>query len=88
MKIEIEVSEKNEGTAYPWWVIIDPEKMLTPKVDYIARMITGPFFSREEAQSHLETKSHHFSKKARVYCHTGHDSWQYRNAFKKARGDQ
>ena len=80
MKIEIEVSEKNEHTAAPWWIIIDPWQNFRKDehgISTIASMITGPFFSREEAEYILDIKAHHYSKHARVYCHSGYATIQY-----------
>jgi hypothetical protein len=85
MKIEIDVSEKNEGTASPWWMIIDPKQMMKPDVyDVAVGMITGPFFSREEGQRHLDNHRNKFSKRALVYCHSGYNSGQYDTAYRKA----
>lgn len=67
-----------ESTAYPWWVIIDPRQMMRPSVSAVAHMVTGPFFSREAAQAHLEAKRHRFGADATVWCHTGHDSADWR----------
>ena len=84
MKITIEVSDKCEATTFPWWVILDPGHMWGGRVDDVAAMVTGPFFSREAAERHLEVRRHAFSAKARVYCHTGHHSPEYVAAFKVA----
>ncbi len=74
----------NEMTEAPYWLIIDPHKMTEPSVDEVAGMITGPFFSREDAQAHLEARRHHFSSRACVYCHTGYASQVYATAWRKA----
>lgn len=74
MKIELEVSEKNEATRSPWWLIIDPKQNFKTHDDgiyNIASMITGPFFSREEAQKFLDLTYYNFSKNAKVFCHSG-----------------
>ena len=85
MKIEIEVSEKNEATASPWWVIVDPKQMMKPDPYYVMMsMVTGPFFSREEAQRFLDAKRHRFTERAVVYCASGYDSYQYDQAYRKA----
>lgn len=68
----------SEGTAYPWWMIIDPVQMMRPDVHSVARMITGPFFSRFAADQHLEAKRHRFSDRARVYCASAHMSPEWR----------
>lgn len=80
MKIEIEVSEENEATESPYWLIINPRQNFRKGVEgahNIASMITGPFFSREEAQRVLEGRSHHYGKDAIVYCHSGYNTIQY-----------
>jgi len=71
----------NEGTAAPYWLILDPRQMLRLDVDVLAGMITGPFFSREDAQLYLKNKRYNFSKNAKVYCHAGHQSWKYAEIF-------
>lgn len=85
MKIELEVSEKTEGTAAPWWVIVDPKQMMKPDpYAVMIGMITGPYFSREEATAYFNAHRHNFSKKAVVYCASGCYSRQYADAYKKA----
>jgi hypothetical protein len=86
-KIELEVSSLNEGTESPWWIIIDPKQNFSTGdrgLYAIAGMITGPFFSREEAQDFLDRTSYNFSKNAKVYCHSGYPSKQYKEACRKA----
>jgi hypothetical protein len=85
MEIKIEVSDENEGTAEPWWVIVDPKQMMSPDpYAVMMNMVTGPFFSREEAQSVLAGRRHHFSSRAVVYCASGCDTIQYRKAYREA----
>jgi 3-mercaptopyruvate sulfurtransferase SseA len=85
MKIELEVSELNESTASPWWVIVDPKQMMKPDPYYMMMgMITGPFFSRREATDFFTAKRHRFSDRAVVYCASGNDSCQYDQAYRKA----
>lgn len=85
MKIELDVSMENEGTAEPWWVIVDPKQMMKPcHFHVMIGMITGPFFSREEAQWVLTNRPHHFSPRAVVYCASGCDTIQYRKAYREA----
>ena len=83
MKIEIEVSDENEATESPWWIIIDPRQMMKPDCFHVANMITGPFFSRKEAEDHLKYRRHAFSKRAVVYCHSGYNSGQYYSKFNR-----
>lgn len=76
----------NEGSAYPWWLIIDPKQNFEVNEDgvyRIAEMITGPFFSRAAAKARLEGKAHHFSKNAKVFCHSGHASYDYIGMIKE-----
>ena len=82
MKIQIEVSEKNESTAYPWWMIVEP--VFGGSTNNIAHAITGPFFSREEANAQLDTRRYAFSKKAIVWCASGYQSKSYRDAIDKS----
>ncbi len=82
-KIELEISGDHEGTESPYWLILDPQQMMRLDVHRLASMITGPFFSRREAQDHLEARRYNFSKHAKVYCHSGYHSDQYRNECRK-----
>ena len=88
MKIELEVSEKNESTAEPWWVIVDAKQNFEIGVrgatNIMMSMITGPFFSREEAERVLKERSHHYSNKAVVWCDSGCYTHQYREAYRAA----
>ena len=87
MKIQLELSEKNEGTKSPWWVIIDPRQNFTVNttgINNIAHMVTGPFFSRSAATDYLKQKGYNFSKNAVVYCMSGHQSYEYDDAIRKA----
>lgn len=91
MKIEIEVSEKNEGTQAPWWMIIDPRQNLHTGREAcfnIAGMITGPFFSREHAERVLQAQRYNFGKGAVVYCHSGHANRDYYEQISKAEREQ
>lgn len=69
-----------EATRSPYWLILEPTKMVEPDIDHLASMITGPFFSREDAKVHLAV-SNSFSKRAVVYCHSGHSSRLYDRAW-------
>lgn len=92
MFITLKVSEDNEGTAEPYWLIVDPSHVYISEeeeeadVHNIANAITGPFFSREEAQAHLDRRRYAFGKNAVVvvYCHSGYWSKQYKDAFRVA----
>lgn len=80
MKIEIEVSEENECTSSPYWLIISPRQNFKTDEEgacNIASMITGPFFSRKEAQKVLDSRRYHYGNNAIVYCHSGYETVQY-----------
>ena len=80
MKITVEVSEKNEATRAPWWMIINPRQNLRTDREAshnIAGMITGPFFSREEAQAVLDGQRYNFGRGAVVFCASGHANRSY-----------
>ena len=77
MKIEIEVSDKNEGTSSPWWMILDPQQNMRCSPHSLAGQVTGPFFSREEATLVMNQKKHHYSDRAIVYCASGYYTNQY-----------
>ena len=87
MKIELDVAENNEMTAYPWWMIVDPRQNFhtdTRGLTNVAFMITGPFFSREEAECVLKARRHNFGTGAKVWCSSGCDTLQYRKACEEA----
>jgi len=87
LKITLKVSEETESTDSPWWMIIDPRqnfRVNNQAIHDINGMITGPFFSRKEAQTHLENRHYAFSKNARVYCASGYGSDQYKTAYRNA----
>ena len=76
----------NEGTAYPFWIIIDPRQNFETKnqgLHNIASMITGIFFSREDAQKFLDRTKYNFSENAKVYCHSGNHSEDWCSLFEK-----
>lgn len=85
MKITIDVSEKNEGTNAPWWIIIDT--MGITKIENfqnITPMISGPFFSREHAENYLKNNKHNYSDDAIVYCKSGFHNHKYVSAYNNA----
>ena len=70
----MKISEKNEGTSFPFWIIIDPKQNFNTGIQglhNIAWMITGVWLSREAAQSYLDAHRYNFSKNAKAYCHSG-----------------
>jgi len=87
MEIKINVdTENNEGTESPWWLIIDPKQNFNVSnqgLHNIAGMITGPFFSRSSAQAHLDGRRYNFSANAKVFCHSGYWSYEYKNALRR-----
>ena len=88
MKLTINVSEETECTSEPWWTIIDPKQNMSTQKDAchnIASMITGPFFSRESAETHLDLRRHAFGPNAVVFCHSGCWSPEYKEAYGAAR---
>ena len=79
--------EHPEATDSPYWLIIDPSQNFRTDgsgVHAIASMITGPFFSRVVAESHLSHRKYAFSRNARVYCLSGYPSSQYKSACREA----
>lgn len=88
MKITLDVSDKNESTDAPWWIIIDPNKNFNKSnVDLFAGCIDGPYFSRQEAQDYLNGHLYNYSKKAVVYCMSAYRARQYREAYREARNN-
>ncbi len=83
--------DKCEGTAYPFWIIIDPKRVplsnYRSRIHHIAGSVVGPFFSREAADDLLKWKSHHFSKHAVVYCSSGHASEEWKKLIEMAKGE-
>jgi hypothetical protein len=78
-------SKDSEFTAYPFWLIINPKQMLKPDCHTVAGMITGPFFSRESAQNHLETRRYAFGKNAVVYCCSGYWSKDFCKVYDQSK---
>ncbi len=75
----------NEATAYPYWMIIDPIQMMRPTLGGVASMVSGPFFSREEAENKLKAQRYNYTKRAAVYCCSGHMSPSWRSAHEEGR---
>ena len=73
----------NEATNAPYWLILDPKQNMSCDLFALANQITGPFFCREDATGFLLAKAHHFSKKAKVFCHSGHKSYKYYKLCKR-----
>ena len=82
VEIKLNVSMENEGTDSPWWLIVDPQQMMEPDPAFVAMgMITGPFFSREEAQAELTHRRYHYGKHAVVWCASGCYTKEYKKAY-------
>jgi hypothetical protein len=88
MKIVIDVSDLNESTESPWWMIIDPKQLLKSNdreaCHVVSSMVTGPFFSREAAQSELTSRRYAYGKNAVVFCASGYHSAEYKDAYRAA----
>lgn len=83
--IETLKSSDNEGTESPYWLILDPKQNMSCDYHYLASMITGPFFCREDAEAHLKTRRYAFSERAVVYCLSGYWSTKIQNPMQKVR---
>ena len=68
----------NESTESPYWLILDPRQNMGCDVHLLACQITGPFFSREDAEIQLKRTSYNYSERARVYCLSGYHSEKYK----------
>ena len=76
----MKISDKNESTAYPFWIIIDPRQNFhtgNQGLHNIAGMTTGVWFSRESAEEYLKNHRYNFGENARVYCHSGYYSQEW-----------
>jgi hypothetical protein len=73
----------NEATRSPYWLILDPQQNMGCDIHYLGSMITGPFFCREDATDFLKRTRYNFSKRARVYCHSGCYSHKYDDLCKQ-----
>jgi len=73
----------NEGTDSPYWLILDPSQNMTCDVHQLAAQITGVFFCRKDAEDHLSSRSHAFSDRAIVFCHSGYWSAKYKLLCRK-----
>ena len=86
MKVTIELSEKNEGTQAPFWLIIDPKQMMKPEPYELAMgMVHGLFFDREEAEHELRLNKHRYSSRAVVWCCAAKRGSQWFSACSEAR---
>jgi hypothetical protein len=79
---------KNEGAKSPYWLILDPCQNMRCDVYNLASQITGPFFSREDAKTHLKNRRYAFSERAVVFCLSGHWSSKYRDYYRSIEEEQ
>lgn len=63
--IKINVSNLNESTRAPYWMVVDQDKVGSGDV---YGGMKGPFFSRDEAQGFLDEYRYLFGDKTAVYC--------------------
>ena len=67
----------NEGTAAPYWLILNPKQNMSLDIDTLAGQIEGPYFCREDAENYLLAHRHNFGQRAKVYCMSGCYSNKY-----------
>jgi hypothetical protein len=84
VRITLEVSEDNEATSFPWWVILDPDQNMSCDIHILASQFAGPFFSREEAEAELKATRYNYGPRAVVYCKSGCYSRQYQQKMRDA----
>ena len=80
--IETLKNSDNEATRSPYWLILDPEQNMGCDVFALAMQISGPFFSRKDAQDYLTCHRYNYSDRAVVFCHSGHYSKKYEDLCK------
>jgi len=73
------IGTDNEATNAPYWLILDPRQNMSCDIHELASQVTGPFFSREDAQNYFSATRYNFGPRARVFCHSGHHSRKYYN---------
>lgn len=64
--------DENDATEHPWWAVVKRNQFGEHAI------LAGPFFSRERALWHYESRSYEYGK-AIVYCFSGHRSQHYRD---------
>lgn len=72
----------NEITKDPYWLILDPKQNMSCDIHHLAGQITGPFFSRDDAEEFLKASRYNFSDRAHVYCLSGCYSHKYSQLYK------
>lgn len=91
LEVEVEISDENEATESPWWAIVNPAQNMSKDLATAAHQITGPFFSREEAEAYLQRRRYEYGKHAAVWCFSGYWSDRFKMAIRaalKARRDE
>jgi hypothetical protein len=73
---------RNECTSYPWWFIVGKGRPRSGKD--IPFYITGPFFSRDEAEKERKSRIYNYSEKSFVWCASGHATDIYATAIDEA----
>lgn len=73
-------ADKNEATAWPFWVIVRPIDPEEQPGHY--ELLEGVWFSRKAAEDLLERRRHAYGKEAFVYCDYGHQSGDWRDLCK------
>jgi hypothetical protein len=74
-------SKEDDPTG--WYTAdLDDDFVIERIESMIVHCITGPFFSRKDAEDHLKARHYGFSKKAYVYCHSGYWSRKYKTFWK------
>lgn len=83
--------EPAESTQWPWWAIIDPDRVRSyagrtndQRIHDAANAVVGPFTSRESAEEHLRVKAHRYGARAVVFCMSGHESADWRSLCEEA----
>lgn len=84
MKITVEVTGDNECTDSPWWAVVDPAQNMRAEVAIAAGQISGPFFSRAEAEDYLKSRHYDYSNRAVVWCFSGYHSTQWKEGMRRA----
>ena len=81
INVKLKVSTVHESTSFPWWVILDPRQNMRRCYDSLGSQVTGPYFSRKEAEDFLHMTRYNFSPRAVVYCMSGTYARQYKMAY-------
>lgn len=83
--VAVAAEPDNEITSWPFWLVIDPRQTFSARVGDVASMIKGIFFSRKDADAHIEAKRHRYGSRVGVFCCSAHDSWQYKALYEASR---